>query len=154
MPIQQHLIDPEICIRCNTCESRCPTGAISHERNYVVDFNTCNNCMKCVRPCPTGAIDNWLTLEQPFSVEEQHTWELLPAVVDPAALTVQPDALDWEATEILQVARAANLLRYLGGFPPASPLIRALGPSCPSPLPTPFPLPVPPVRQPFIVPAN
>ena len=35
--IKQHLIDPEICIRCNTCESVCPTGAITHDdRNYVV----------------------------------------------------------------------------------------------------------------------
>ncbi len=36
--IKQHLIDPEICIRCNTCESICPVGAITHDsRNYVVD---------------------------------------------------------------------------------------------------------------------
>ena len=33
--IQQHLIDPEICIRCNTCESVCPVGAITHDsRNW------------------------------------------------------------------------------------------------------------------------
>jgi benzoyl-CoA 2,3-dioxygenase component A len=24
--IKQHLIDPEICIRCNTCEAICPVG--------------------------------------------------------------------------------------------------------------------------------
>ena len=36
--IRQHLIDPEICIRCNTCEATCPVGAITHdERNYVVN---------------------------------------------------------------------------------------------------------------------
>ena len=36
--IKQHLIDPEICIRCNTCESVCPVQAITHDaRNYVVD---------------------------------------------------------------------------------------------------------------------
>ena len=35
--IKQHLIDPEICIRCNTCEATCPVGAITHDdRNYVV----------------------------------------------------------------------------------------------------------------------
>ena len=34
---RQHLIDPEICIRCNTCEETCPTGAIKHDRrNYAV----------------------------------------------------------------------------------------------------------------------
>ena len=53
--IQQHLIDPEICIRCNTCEATCPIGAISHDdRNYVVDASICNLCMACVPPCPTG----------------------------------------------------------------------------------------------------
>ena len=58
--IRQHLIDPEICIRCNTCESTCPVGAITHDaRNYVVDANICNLCMACVPPCPTGSIDNW-----------------------------------------------------------------------------------------------
>ena len=36
--LNQHLIDPEICIRCNTCEATCPVGAITHDsRNYVVD---------------------------------------------------------------------------------------------------------------------
>ena len=36
--IKQHVIDPEICIRCNTCEATCPVGAITHDdRNYVVD---------------------------------------------------------------------------------------------------------------------
>ena len=38
-PFRQHLIDPEICIRCNTCESVCKPKAISHDsRNYVVSF--------------------------------------------------------------------------------------------------------------------
>ena len=29
--IKQHLIDPEICIRCNTCEDICPEKAITHD---------------------------------------------------------------------------------------------------------------------------
>ncbi|MCV6902575.1 MAG: 4Fe-4S binding protein, partial [Achromobacter xylosoxidans] len=28
--LKQHLIDPEICIRCNTCEETCPIDAITH----------------------------------------------------------------------------------------------------------------------------
>jgi len=57
---RQHLIDPEICIRCNTCEETCPVHAITHDaRNYVVDFAVCNGCNACIAPCPTGAIDNW-----------------------------------------------------------------------------------------------
>lgn len=80
--IKQHLIDPEICIRCNTCEATCPVGAITHDsRNYVVDADKCNLCMACVPPCPTGSIDNWRAMPKvrAYSVEEQLTWDELPA---------------------------------------------------------------------------
>src|SRR5207253_8291392 len=30
---KQHLIDPEICIRCNTCEETCPIDAVTHDDN-------------------------------------------------------------------------------------------------------------------------
>ncbi|MEY3871085.1 MAG: hypothetical protein RLZZ296_80 [Pseudomonadota bacterium] len=80
--IQQHLIDPEICIRCNTCEAICPVGAITHDsRNYVVDAEKCNLCMHCVPPCPTGSIDNWRTMPRikAYSPDEQLLWDELPA---------------------------------------------------------------------------
>ena len=82
--IQQHLIDPEICIRCNTCEATCPVGAITHDsRNYVVDAEKCNLCMACVPPCPTGSIDNWRSMPKAkaYSIEEQLTWDDLPAAL-------------------------------------------------------------------------
>ena len=71
--IRQHLIDPEICIRCNTCESVCPTGAITHDdRNYVVNADICNQCMACISPGPTGSIDNWriMPLARAYPIEE------------------------------------------------------------------------------------
>ncbi len=80
--IKQHLIDPEICIRCNTCESICPVQAISHDsRNYVVDAVKCNLCMDCISPCPTGSIDNWRVVRraEAYSVEAQFGWDVLPA---------------------------------------------------------------------------
>ena len=41
-PVKQHLIDPEICIRCYTCEMTCPIEAITHDDdNVVVDFEKC-----------------------------------------------------------------------------------------------------------------
>ncbi len=79
--IKQHLIDPEICIRCNTCEATCPVGAITHDdNNYVVRADVCNGCMACISPCPTGSIDNWRTmpLARAYTIEEQFTWEELP----------------------------------------------------------------------------
>ncbi|MDP2824962.1 MAG: benzoyl-CoA 2,3-epoxidase subunit BoxA [Sulfuritalea sp.] len=80
--MRQHLIDPEICIRCNTCEETCPVDAISHDsRNYVVDAAKCKLCYNCISPCPTGAIDNWRNLraEQAYPLAEQLLWDTLPA---------------------------------------------------------------------------
>jgi benzoyl-CoA 2,3-dioxygenase component A len=82
---RQHLIDPEICIRCNTCEETCPVDAITHDtRNYVVDFAICNGCMACVPPCPTGAIDNWRNVVKlkPYTIAEQFGWDTLPSTSD------------------------------------------------------------------------
>ena len=90
--IRQHLIDPEICIRCNTCEATCPVGAITHDdRNYVVRADVCQSCMACILPCPTGAIDNWRTmpLVKAYSIEEQLTWDVLPPELTPDQLAAE-----------------------------------------------------------------
>ncbi|MBC7711174.1 MAG: benzoyl-CoA 2,3-epoxidase subunit BoxA [Rhizobacter sp.] len=91
--LKQHLIDPEICIRCNTCEDICPVGAVMHDsRNYVVDAEKCNHCMACISPCPTGSIDNWRTVlrDAAFSTADQLTWDELPLAVelDEASVTM------------------------------------------------------------------
>ena len=83
--IRQHLIDPEVCIRCNTCEETCPIDAITHDdRNYVVDSAICNGCNACVPPCPTGSIDHWRMIPKAaaYSVADQLTWDELPAQQD------------------------------------------------------------------------
>ncbi len=83
---KQHLIDPGICIRCNTCEETCPVKAITHDgRNYVVKAEVCNDCRACVPPCPTGAIDNWFTIPRgrPYTLEEQYSWGELPTPIAP-----------------------------------------------------------------------
>jgi benzoyl-CoA 2,3-dioxygenase component A len=77
--VKQHLIDPEICIRCHTCEEACPIDAITHDdNNVVVDASICNFCMACIAPCPTGSIDNWRIVKTPYSLEEQLSWMELP----------------------------------------------------------------------------
>lgn len=96
---KQHLIDPVICIRCNTCEATCPVGAITHDdRNYVVDAEKCNHCMACVPPCPTGSIDNWRNMPRvkAYSLTEQLGWDELPEELSTAALEaagVSPSAI-------------------------------------------------------------
>ena len=101
--IKQHLIDPEICIRCNTCEAICPVKAITHDsNNYVVDAEICNLCMACISPCPTGSIDNWRTMPKSgvYSVPEQLGWAELPAELSAEALAeagVAPGAAEASA---------------------------------------------------------
>lgn len=76
---KQHLIDPEICIRCNTCEETCTIDAVTHDdTNYVVDAEKCNACMDCISPCPTGAIDNWRVVLTPYSLADQFAFSELP----------------------------------------------------------------------------
>src|SRR5450755_992810 len=88
--IRQHLIDPEVCIRCNTCEESCPIDAITHDgRNYVVDVAICNGCNACISPCPTGSIDNWrqVARDRVYTLDEQLGWDSLPAQQDPGSGT-------------------------------------------------------------------
>ncbi|MCU0932023.1 MAG: benzoyl-CoA 2,3-epoxidase subunit BoxA [Serpentinimonas sp.] len=120
--IQQHLIDPEICIRCNTCEATCPVGAITHDdRNYVVDADKCNLCMACVPPCPTGSIDNWRDMPRvrAYSIEEQLGWDELPAPLpaeeleaavgaDAGAEPVEGGAVEAAAAALAKAAGAAG----------------------------------------------
>jgi benzoyl-CoA 2,3-epoxidase subunit A len=92
--INQHLIDPEICIRCNTCEATCPVGAITHDsRNYVVDVAKCNLCMACIPPCPTGSIDNWRQMPRvrAYTVDEQLGWDELPPALSADELAAAGD---------------------------------------------------------------
>ena len=111
----QHLIDPEVCIRCNTCEATCPVGAVTHDsRNYVVDFAKCNGCNACIPPCPTGAIDHWHQVQKaaPYTLDDQLSWDTLPP---PAELEVNAQAdVPSDVRKLTEIATAG-----LGG--PASP---------------------------------
>ncbi|MDP3085413.1 MAG: benzoyl-CoA 2,3-epoxidase subunit BoxA [Rubrivivax sp.] len=107
--VRQHLIDPEICIRCNTCEATCPVGAISHDdRNYVVDASRCEHCMACVAPCPTGSIDHWHLRPQGsvYSLAEQLGWDELPP--QPAGADLPAQAASAVAAAPTQPAPAAR----------------------------------------------
>lgn len=82
-PVKQHLIDPEICIRCHACVEACPKDAITfNEDNVVVDAGICDMEMACIGPCPTGAIDNWRVVAEPYSLEDQFSWFELPEQAD------------------------------------------------------------------------
>lgn len=76
----QHVTDPETCIQCSACEMACPVNAISClTGRYCIDAQVCNECLKCVDECPTGAANAHLTVDTPFSIDEQASWAVLPA---------------------------------------------------------------------------
>ena len=118
----QHLIDPEVCIRCNTCEATCPVGAVTHDsRNYVVDFAKCNACNACLPPCPTGAIDHWLQVRKtaPYTLDDQLSWDALPPQEE-LEVGAQADVPD-DVRQLTEIASSGQ-----GGLPPrASPCRKA-----------------------------
>lgn len=109
--VRQHLIDPEICIRCNTCEEMCPVDAITHDgRNYVVDFAKCDFCNACIAPCPTGAIDSYrrVAKETAYSIDDQFGWDSLPAEAESAGADAVGSDIPEEVAQIVSVATAGQ----------------------------------------------
>lgn len=112
-PLKQHLIDPEICIRCYTCEMTCPVGAIEHDdTNVVVNAEACNFCMDCIPVCPTGSIDEWRVVATPYSLAEQYGWEELPPQED---IGQDEAATGLEALDEAMAALLAEAHRGAGG---------------------------------------
>lgn len=109
---KQHVIDPEVCIRCNTCEATCPVGAVTHnDVNYVVDPEKCNYCMDCIAPCPTGSIDNWrmVAAEKAYTIEEQLDWTELPKQEDLGGEAAEAaQAIEDEVEKLLASAHAGT----------------------------------------------
>jgi benzoyl-CoA 2,3-dioxygenase component A len=109
---KQHLIDPEVCIRCNTCEETCPVGAVTHDaNNYVVDAAKCNFCLDCIQPCPTGSIDNWRIVTRSYTVAEQFSWGELPLQqqVEAASDTEAGESAESSDAEAAQLIAQAHL---------------------------------------------
>jgi benzoyl-CoA 2,3-epoxidase subunit A len=103
--IKQHLIDPAVCIRCNTCETTCPVGAVTHDsNNYVVDPEKCNFCMDCVPPCPTGSINHFVRVSKSYSLADQFSWVDLPQLDDVGGAALE--AVDNEAAALLADAHS------------------------------------------------
>src|SRR5215469_10312065 len=129
--VRQHLIDPAVCIRCNTCEATCPTGAVTHDaNNYVVDAATCNFCMACVSPCPTGSINHFVAVAAPFSLEDQFSWTELPealAEADDANVQGTVEAIDQEVADLLEEAHQGAQGRMRAPASASAPRVNLFG---------------------------
>lgn len=133
---RQHLIDPEICIRCNTCQEMCPIDAITHDsRNYVIKFDVCNWCNACIGPCPTGAIDSARNVARakPYTLEEQLGWDVLPDTTELDALDVgaAPAETPVEVQRITEVATAGQGGPALAPWSASHPYVNLYGPNNP-----------------------
>ncbi len=118
-PKKQHLIDPEICIRCYTCEMTCSVGAIEHDdNNVVVNPDKCEFCMDCIPVCPTGSIDEWRIVNTPYSLEDQFSFMELPDQEDIAEATDSAET-DLEAFDDTVAALLAEAHKGTGGKPKA-----------------------------------
>jgi benzoyl-CoA 2,3-dioxygenase component A len=129
----QHLIDPEVCIRCNTCESTCPIGAVTHDaRNYVVDFTKCNACNACIPPCPTGAIDHWQTVRKSaaYTLDEQFGWDSLPAPIE--VQVGDAAGIPEEVRRLTEAATAGQAGSAVAPWSAATPCINLYAPSRPA----------------------
>lgn len=136
-PIKQHLIDPEICIRCHTCEETCPINAITHnDDNVVVDASICNYCMDCIPVCPTGSIDNWRVVLEPYSVDEQLEWMELPEQEEIATGDGEADtsveALDDAIAALIAKAHSGAGGRAVAPASAAKPSVNLFTPSKPA----------------------
>jgi ferredoxin len=48
----------DTCVSCGTCQSECPSGAISEGAPYKIDPEKCVDCGTCADVCPTGSIEH------------------------------------------------------------------------------------------------
>jgi benzoyl-CoA 2,3-dioxygenase component A len=117
--------------------------------NYVVKADVCNFCMACVPPCPTGSIDNWrkVPVAKAYSIEEQFTWDALPAplsddelqvagadVSDAPAVATTTQASTSSAATTTAQAETYNSSQWGSAVPPwsaAHPYVNLHGPKAP-----------------------
>lgn len=81
--VRQHLIDPELCLRCGSCEIACEEQAVHMDmngQNFAIDPEKCNNSHQCLVVCSSDAIKAWhmVPADKMYSLEEQFSWEELP----------------------------------------------------------------------------
>lgn len=135
---KQHVIDPEICIRCGTCEATCSIGAVSHDdNNYVVDPDKCNSCLDCIAPCPTGSIDNWRIVRTPYTLAEQLSWLELPVQSNLGGQSVaaEPPTLeanDREVGALIDQAHAGGGGRSVPPTSAGKPVVNLYGRTAPA----------------------
>lgn len=129
-PVKQHLIDPEICIRCYTCEMTCPLEAIEHnDDNVVVNADLCNFCMDCIPVCPTGSIDEWRVVQTPYTLEDQYEWDELPEQAELSGGEAETglEALDDVVAQLLADAHAGAGGKVVAPATAAKPSVNMYG---------------------------
>ena len=51
------VVNPDLCVACETCVDECPEQAITMEDGIAkVDKKKCTECKTCIDACPSAAI--------------------------------------------------------------------------------------------------
>jgi formate hydrogenlyase subunit 6/NADH:ubiquinone oxidoreductase subunit I len=72
-------IDPAKCILCTLCAKRCPTGALTVDREsktWRIDRLTCITCGLCVEVCPKNALSMQNTHSKPVTRKTTETFDI------------------------------------------------------------------------------
>ena len=56
IPQSKITVDTKACIKCHSCEKRCPVKAIKLQPYPVIDKKKCIRCFCCIEVCPTHAL--------------------------------------------------------------------------------------------------
>ena len=65
-------VDPDLCIACGTCSTRCQMDAILDDEDVsTVDLHRCIGCGLCVSTCPSEAVQLYLKTEVKIPPKDQ-----------------------------------------------------------------------------------
>ncbi len=81
-------IEPEKCIMCKACATKCPTGCISVDPSsglWKRDIMACVYCGVCVEVCPVKCIHMENAYTQPMSERQTQEYQCKPRVKKSAA---------------------------------------------------------------------
>ena len=79
-PVKQHLIDPELCIRCYTCEVDVHrAGDRARRRQRRRRFRQVQHLHGLHRAVPDRLDRQWRIVDKPYTLAEQFGWTELPA---------------------------------------------------------------------------
>ncbi len=107
--------DMDACILCGLCQMRCPTGAISVDKQaqtWAIRPFSCIQCRACVDNCPKKSLSMHQKYQEPGSEKIENKFELTQAqkdrMAEQARIAAEKAAAAKAAAEAKKAAEAAQ----------------------------------------------